>query len=156
MNPCEKDLMNRLTTLTVRFDAFKELMDERHKHLDALSFAAKEAVSIALLTTEKAAMETKSAFAEYKQGANEWHLAMTAREAKFASLSDHLALKERVDKMDARFATIPELTALKEQVVTVQGELTALKAAGQGMNKMYGWLVAGALVVLEMVRLFWK
>ena len=72
-----------LDVLAARVDALKELSDERDKRYEerhvadqdavkAALAAAKEAVSAALASSEKAAEKFSDALAEYKKGANEW------------------------------------------------------------------------------------
>ena len=81
----------------------------------------KEAVKDALAAAEKAVAVAERNAEQWRAGANEWRGSMQDRETKFAMRSDLEAIKERFDRMEG---------------------------GGKGMEKMWGWIIAGVMAVL--------
>ena len=79
-----------------------------------------------------AAQEQAIAVAErvgekWRADANEWRTAMNDRERNFVSQKEFLALKERVDRHEG---------------------------SGKGMEKLWGWIVAGVITAISAIGLF--
>lgn len=72
MNPCEIKISNELHALKAEFNAYKELMNERHARYEERDLANKSRVADAFAAAEKAGTKTDEALSEYKVGANEW------------------------------------------------------------------------------------
>jgi len=88
--------------------------------------AQKEAVNAALAAAEKAVAVAERNAEEWRKGANEWRGSMTDREKNFASRSELVMLKERLDKHEG---------------------------SNKGMEKLWGWITAAFMAAIAAVGL---
>ena len=100
---------------------YEDKFTGQDKAVNAALAAQEKAVNAALAAAEKAVSVAERNAEEWRKGANEWRGSMTDRERNFVARTEFDALKERIDRSEG---------------------------SGKGMKDLYGWIVAGVLLLI--------
>lgn len=116
-----------MTTGGWNVDTLLELMNERASRYEERFVAQEKAVNAQLSASEKAISIAETNAEKWRDNANEWRGAMSDREGKFVTVTEFKLLKERLDRTEG---------------------------SSRGMRDMWGWIVAGAILVLSVLDKF--
>lgn len=93
-------LKHILAVLEANDQRYQERFAAQEKAVKDALAAQEKAVNAALAASEKAVLVAENNAEKWRSNANEWRAAMTDREKTFATKSEFMLLKERLDRAD--------------------------------------------------------
>ena len=117
-----------LAILSANDQRYQERFAAQEKAVKDALAAQEKAVNAALAASEKAVSVAENNAEKWRANANEWRGAMTDREQRFVSVTEHNLLKERIDKHEG---------------------------GSKGMRDLWGWIIAGVMGAVAIIGLLW-